>query len=77
MVDKGKEKAKSRSSSVWDDAGLALTRAQDPFTIEELKVFSGRPSNEIVGRHIHKLVQVMYLYNLLSPFIYLFFFTWD
>ena len=27
LADKGKEKADSRSSSVWDDAGLALTRA--------------------------------------------------
>ena len=35
MADKGKEKADSRSSSVWDNASLALTRAQDAFTIEE------------------------------------------
>ena len=27
VADKGKDKANSRSSSVWDDAGLALTRA--------------------------------------------------
>ena len=39
VVDKGKEKADSRSSSVWDDAGLARTRVQDAFTTEELKSY--------------------------------------
>ena len=62
VADKGKEKADSRSSSVWDNAGLALTRAQDAFIADDLKVLSGIHSNEIVGHHIHKLVQVMYLY---------------
>nr|XP_023884771.1 uncharacterized protein LOC111996965 [Quercus suber] len=36
-----------------------MTRAQDAFTTEDLQVLSGVPSNEIVGRHIHKLVQVL------------------
>ena len=70
VADKGKEKADPRSSSVLDNASLALTRAQDAFTIEELKVLSTMPSNEIVGHHIHKLVQVMYLYNLPSPSLF-------
>ena len=70
MANKGKEKADSHSSSIWDDAGLALMRAQDAFTIEELNVLSGMPSNEIMGHHIHKLVQVMFLYNLPSPFLF-------
>ena len=70
VADKGKEKADPRSSSVWDNASLALTRAQDAFTIEELKVLPTMPSNEIVGRHIHKLIQVMYLYNLPSLFLF-------
>ena len=56
MVNKGKEKADSRSTSVWDDAGLVMARAHEVVTTEELKVFSGMPSNEVVGRHIHKLV---------------------
>ena len=56
VVVKGKEKADSRLSSVWDDAVLALLRAQEIFTTEDLKVFSGMPSNEVVGHHIHKLV---------------------
>ena len=70
MADKGKEKVNSRSSSVWDDASLALTRAQDAFTNEELKVLSCVPSSKIVSRHIHKLVQVMYLYNFTFPFLF-------
>ena len=57
VANKGKEKAGSySSSSIWDDASLAMTRAQDAFTVEDLKVSSGMPSNELVGRHIHKLV---------------------
>ena len=62
MADKEKENTDLRSSSVWDDTSLALMKAQDAFTVEELKVFLGIPSNEIVGRHIYKLVQVIYLY---------------
>ena len=71
--DKGKDKAYSRSSAIFDNARLALARAQEAFTIEELRVFSGVPSNEIVGRHIHKLIQVSYLCNFtlsLSFFFY-------
>lgn len=41
--DKGKEKASLRSSSVWDDSNLALTRAQD-FS----KLTSSRSSLECV-----------------------------
>ena len=76
MVDKGKEKATSQSSSVWDDLDLMLTRAQDAFTIEELKVFSGVPSNKIVNRYIYKLVQVMYLFRD-SPLIFFFLIVLD
>ena len=79
MADKGKEKANSCSSSIWEDIGLALMRAQDAFTAKELKVFSGVPSNEIMGCHIHKLVQVKYLYHLLFPsssFYFFSFFAW-
>ena len=74
VADKEKEKADSRLSNVSDDAGLALMRAQDVFTTEELKVPSSMPSNKIVGLHIHKLFQVMYLCNLPSPFAFFFFF---
>ena len=71
MEDKGKDKADSRSSSIFDDAGLALSRAQGSFSAEELRVFSGVPSHEIVGRHIHKLVQVLCLCNFTLFFFFL------
>ena len=69
LADKGKKKVDSRSSSIWDNVGLAMTRAQDAFTTEDLQVLSGMPSNEIVGCHIHKLIQVINLYHFPSlPF---------
>ena len=57
--DKEKEKADSRSSNIWDDAGVAIARAQEIFTADEMKVFSGLSPSGFVGRHLHKLVQVM------------------
>ncbi|KAL0010419.1 hypothetical protein SO802_005527 [Lithocarpus litseifolius] len=45
VVDKGKEKATSNLSSVWDDFDLVLTRAQDSFTTEELKVVALEAEN--------------------------------
>ena len=56
MDDKGKDKADSHSSSVFDDVGLALARVQETFIAEELRVFSRMSSNKIISRHIHKLV---------------------
>jgi len=70
MADKGKKKADSRSSNILYNVGLTLARAQEVFTAEELKVFSGMPSNEVVGRHIHKLIQVMYLCNFILFFLF-------
>ena len=69
--DKGKDKVDSRLSSIWDNAGLALARAQKAFTAEELRVFFGMSFNEVVGCHIHKLIQVVYLCNF--TFFFLFF----
>ena len=37
---KGKEKADSRASSIWDDAELVVERAHGVVTAEDLKVFS-------------------------------------
>ena len=56
--EKQKEKVDSRPSSVWDDAGVSVARAQDIFSADELKVFSGVPAEDIARRHLHKLVQV-------------------
>ena len=71
LADKGKEKADSLPSSVWDNAGLVVEMEHKVITIEDLKVFSGMPSNKVVARHIHKFVQVIYLCNF-NPFLFLF-----
>ena len=59
--DKDKEKSDSRSSNVWGDARVMMARAQEIFTSDEMKIFSGSFPGEFVGRHLHKLIQVMYL----------------
>ena len=55
--EKQKEKVDSRPSNVWDDAGVSVARAQDTFSADELKVFSGVP-DDVARHHLHKLVQV-------------------
>jgi len=57
--DKEKEKADSCSSNIWDDDGVTIARAQEIFTADEIKVFSGLSTSGLVGRHLHTLVQVM------------------
>ena len=56
--EKQKEKVDSRPSSVWDDAGVSVARAQDTFSADELKVFSRVPADDVVRRHLYKLLQV-------------------
>ena len=56
--EKQKEKVDSRPSNVWDDIGVSVARAQDAFSADELKVFSGMLANDVMRRHLHKLVQV-------------------
>ncbi|KAL4621499.1 hypothetical protein ACB092_06G232600 [Castanea dentata] len=58
-LDKGKEKADSRSSSIWDDEKLAMDRAHEIVTAEDLRIFSGSSTKELLGRHLHKLIQVL------------------
>ena len=70
VANKGKEKADLRLSSIWDDAESIVARAHEVITTEDLKVFSSTPPNKIVGRHIHKLVQVMYLCNFILSFLF-------
>ena len=75
--DKQKEKVDSRSSSVWDDAGVVLAIAQDVFGADDMKVFSGVSVNEVVGRHLHKLIQVpgqVYIFCSTFSFLFSFFF---
>ena len=56
--EKQKEKVDSTPSSVWDDAEVSVARAQDTFSADEIKVFSGVSADDIVRRHLHKLIQV-------------------
>ena len=56
--EKEKEKVDFRPSSIWDDAGVSMARAQDIFSTDEMKLFSGVPANDVVRCHLHKLVQV-------------------
>ena len=70
---KGKEKADPRASNIWDNVELEMERAHEVVTTEDLKVFSGVPSNKVVAYHIHILVQVKYLCNFSSsPFFFFF-----
>ena len=55
---KEKEKADSRSSTVWDDEGLAVERAHRVVTTEDLEFFSNVPFNAVAYQHVHKLIQV-------------------
>lgn len=50
---KGKEKM---DVSLWDDIGVALMRAHNIVTIDDLREFLGVPYHEVVNQHIHKLV---------------------
>ena len=56
--DKQKEKVDCKPFSIWDDAGVSMARAQVIFNMDNLKVLSRVPTDEVVRRHFHKLVQV-------------------
>ena len=56
--EKQKEKADSGPSCFWDDAEVSVARAQETFSADELKVFSRVPADDVVRRHLYKLVQV-------------------
>ena len=54
-----KEKADSHSSTVWSDEGLAVDRAHEIVTAEDLKVFTSVPFNVVANQQVHKVVQVI------------------
>ena len=57
LSSKEKEKIDSRMSTIWSDKRLAVDRAHGVITADDLKVFSGVPSNTVASRHVHRLVQ--------------------
>ena len=63
---KGKEKI---GSSVWSDTEIAMDCANELLTPGEMKEISSVPSHEMVSRHVHKLVQVIFLILILFCFI--------
>ena len=56
--EKEKEKADTRSSTIWDDERLAMDRAHEVVTPADLRALSNISLNEVASRHVHKLVQV-------------------
>ena len=72
--EKQKEKVDSKPSCVWDDAGVSMARAQETFSADELKVFSGVPADDMARRHLHKLMQVTLGFHSLRASICFFFF---
>ena len=46
--------------SVWEDLSMALGRAHNVITDDELRGVSSIPSHELVNHHIHKLMQLFY-----------------
>ena len=67
LSSKDKEKVDSRTSTIWSDERLAMDRAHGVITADDLKVFSGVPSNTVASSHVHRLVQV-------RGFVFFFFF---
>ena len=66
--EKQKEKVDSRPSCVWDDVGVSVARAQETFSADELKVFSGVLADDVARRHLRKLMQVTLWFH--SSFLY-------
>lgn len=61
--DKRKDKVEP---NFWEDVAIALGRAHNVVTLDDLKVISGIPSHKVVNHYIHKLVQVFLVYLYVS-----------
>ena len=68
LSSKDKEKVDSRTSTIWSDERLAVDRAHGVIIADDLKVFSGVPSNTVASRHVHRLVQVRVFFFLHSSY---------
>ena len=51
-----------------------MARAQETFSVDELKVFSVVPADDMAKRHLHKLMQVTLGFHSLCASICFFFF---
>ena len=54
--EKQKEKVDSKPSSIWDDTGVLVARAQDILSADKRKVSSGVLVDDVARCHLHKLV---------------------
>ena len=61
MSGREREKADSHLSTVWSDEGLAMDRAHEVVTAEDLKALNGVPFNVVSNQQVHKLIQVIRL----------------
>ena len=61
LITRSKGKGKV-GKSVWEDSAIAVGQSHNVITDEELRGLSTVPFHELVSRHIHKLVQVCYLF---------------
>ena len=73
---KEKEKADTRSSTIWDDETLAVDRAYEVVTPADLRALSDMSLNDVASRHVHKLIQVrsssFYIFLFILFYFYLF-----
>ena len=70
----GSKRKEKVGSSIWSDAEVAVDRANEFFTLGEMKEISSTPSHEMVSRHIHKLVQII-LPAFVVPLLFFFLLT--
>ena len=68
----GSKRKEKVGSSIWSDAEVAVDRANEFFTLGEMKEISSTPSHEMVSRHVHKLVQII-LPAFVVPLLFFFF----
>lgn len=67
---KAKKKEKDSLSSFWDDAEVAVLKAQETISVDDLSLLGARSSHELMSSHVHKVMQV----RIMSECLFLFFF---
>ena len=53
---KAKGKDKAPIGSFWDDAGVAVLKAHEAISIDDLSPLRLRPSQELMSSHVHKVM---------------------
>ena len=55
---KAKKKEKASLSSFWDDVGIAVLKAQETISVDDLSPLGARSLHELMSSHVHKVMQV-------------------